>query len=108
MFIDDDELRSLFKAESTEHLLRLDRLLRRLEEKPGDDAALADSLRVAHSLKGAARMVGVTGAEAVAHRLEDLLGAVRRGETTMTGSLVDRCFRALDAVHGYVREAVSG
>jgi two-component system chemotaxis sensor kinase CheA len=108
VYIDDDELRSLFKAESTEHLLRLDRLLRRLEEKPGDDAALADSLRVAHSLKGAARMVGVTGAEAVAHRLEDLLGAVRRGEATMTGSLVDRCFRALDAVHGFVREAVSG
>jgi two-component system, chemotaxis family, sensor kinase CheA len=108
VFIDDDELRSLFKAESTEHLLRLDRLLRRLEEKPGDEAALADSLRVAHSLKGAARMVGVAGAEAVAHRLEDLLGAVRRGETTMTGSLVDRCFRALDAVHGFVREAVSG
>ena len=40
---------------------------------------LEELFRSAHSLKGAARMLGVEGVETLAHHFEDELGAARRG-----------------------------
>ena len=59
---------------------------------------LADLFRAAHSLKGAARAVDLRDIEAIAHRLEDVLGAVQRGEVAPAAELFDRLFRAVDAL----------
>ena len=58
--IEDRELRSLFKIESEERLQHLDDGLLRLEKTPTDPSLLEDLFREAHSLKGAARMLGLT------------------------------------------------
>jgi len=58
--IEDQELCSLFKMESEEHLQHLDEGLLRLESSPQDSAILEEVFRAAHSLKGAARMLGVS------------------------------------------------
>ena len=57
--IEDPELLRLFKAESAEHLARLDDGLLRLEKTPADQALLEEVFRESHSLKGAARMLGL-------------------------------------------------
>lgn len=88
--IEDAKLRELFKAESQEHLQRLDDALLRLEKAPGDQALLEEAFREAHSLKGAARMLGLTGIQAPAHRLEDELNAARRGATPLDGAMLTR------------------
>lgn len=88
--IEDATLRELFKAESQEHLQRLDDALLRLEKAPGDQALLEEAFREAHSLKGAARMLGLTGIQAPAHRLEDELNAARRGATPLDGAMLTR------------------
>ncbi len=75
--IDDPELRALFKAESEEHLQTLENGLLRLEAEPRETAVLEELFRSAHSLKGAARMLGVEGVETLAHHFEDELGAAR-------------------------------
>src|SRR5262249_27016307 len=43
-----------------------------------------------------------------AHRLEDDLGAARRGQATLSPEVVDRLYGALDAIRKLVNEAVTG
>lgn len=77
--IQDVTLRALFKAESEEHLQHLDDALLWLERHPGDLPRLDEAFREAHSLKGAARMLGLGSIQILAHKLEDTLNKVRTG-----------------------------
>lgn len=107
MYIEDEELRSLFKTESEEHLQRLDAGLLHLEFNPRDDATLGEIFREAHNLKGAARMLGAAEVETIAHRFEDVLGTAKRGDLALSANLISRLYRALDGIRKFVREAVS-
>ena len=106
--IEDKELRDLFNVESEEHLQHLDEGLLHLEAHPHDQATLEGVFREAHSLKGAARMLGVSDVEAIAHRFEDILGAARRAESVLSPDTIDRLYRGLDAIRNLVHEAVAG
>jgi two-component system chemotaxis sensor kinase CheA len=105
--IEDDELRELFGTESEEHLQMLDDGLLRLETNPNDKSTLEEVFRAAHSLKGTARMLGVSGVETIAHHMEDELGSVRRGRSVLTSSHIDRYSVGLSAMRKLVQEATS-
>ena len=108
MKIEDEELRALFQAESEEHLQRMDEGLLCLEREPHNQSMLEEVYREAHSLKGAARMIGVRDVETVAHRFEDLLGPAKRGQSTLTADLVDRLSQVLDGIRRLVEQAITG
>ena len=108
MFIDDDELREVFRATGEEHLQQIEANLLHLERYPDDRATLENLLREIHSLKGDANMLGIKDVGTLAHQFEDLLGAVKRGETTFSVELGDRLYQGLDAVRQFVQEAVTG
>ena len=108
MKIEDEELRVLFQAESEEHLQRMDEGLLRLEQEPQNQSVLEEVYREAHSLKGAARMIGVRDVETVAHRFEDLLGPAKRGQATLTADLVDRLSKVLEGMRQLVDQAITG
>lgn len=106
--IEDKELRDLFKVESSEHLQKLDDGFLSLEKEPGNTALVAEVMREAHSLKGAARMLGLTEIETLSHRLEDILNAAKKGETALTPETIDNMYKALDRVKKLVHEAITG
>jgi len=106
--IEDKELRDLFKAEGGEHVQRLNDGLLRLEKNPKDSATLEEVFREAHSLKGAARMVGVVDVEIISHKLEDILGVVKKGEMALSPEIFDSIFKSLDTIRKLVHEAVTG
>lgn len=106
--IDDKELAALFQAESEEHLQSLDEGLLRLEANPQDSATLEQVFRNAHSLKGAARMLGVETVETLAHHFESALGGAARKQKMLTPESVDRLYQGLDAMRKLVVEAVTG
>lgn len=87
--IQDATLRALFKAESEEHLQQLDDNLLRLEKSPDDQSLLDEAFREAHSLKGAARMLGLTSVQAWAHKLEEPLNTARRAGHLAMDSLAE-------------------
>ncbi len=63
------------------------------------DPASADIdglMRAAHSLKGAARIVGLDMVGKVAHNLEDLMVAAGKGEVTLGSDQLDWLFNAVD------------
>src|ERR1035437_743159 len=88
--IEDKELAQLFTAESAEHLARLDDGLLRLEKTPADQPLLEEVFRESHSLKGAARMLGLSKIEASAHGLETILNTARKGETPLMSDVIER------------------
>lgn len=106
--IEDEELREIFRGESADHLGKLEEGFLQLERNPGDRELLKSLFREAHSMKGAARMLGVSKVERATHRLEDVLGAANRGETSFTSEVVDRLTRGLDGIRALSEEAVTG
>ena len=76
---DDPELVATFRAEVEERLASLCEGLLRLEAHPSPRQLVAGLFRDAHTVKGSARMLGLDGVVDVAHRAEDLLGALRDG-----------------------------
>ncbi len=106
--IDDKELAQLFKAESAEHLARLDDGLLRLEKTPANQPLLEEVFRESHNLKGAARMLGLSKIEAAAHGLETILNTARKGETPLTPNVIERMTIVLGDLRKLVEEALSG
>ena len=108
VMIEDKELAQLFKAESAEHLAHLDDGLLRLEKTPADQALLEEVFRESHSLKGAARMLGLSQIETAAHGLETILNTARKGETPLTPDVIERMTVVLGDLRGLVQEALGG
>jgi two-component system, chemotaxis family, sensor kinase CheA len=106
--IEDPELRQLFKAESSEHLARLDDGLLRLEKNCSDQALLEEVFREAHSMKGAARMLGLSKIETASHGLESVLNSAYKGESPLTPAMIDRLTVMLGELRQMVREALTG
>jgi two-component system, chemotaxis family, sensor kinase CheA len=108
MFIDDEELRSLYEVASAEHLTAIEEGLLQLEKKPTDLSPLPMLLREAHSLKGDSRMLGVEDAEAIVHQMEEILMVIDRQELAITPLLCDVLYQGLDAVRKVAHEAITG
>src|SRR3990167_5681876 len=108
VMIEDKELAQLFKAESAEHLAHLDDGLLRLEKTPADQPLLEEVFRESHSLKGAARMLGLTKIETAAHGLETILNTARKGEAPLTPDAIERMTAVLGELRGLVQEALGG
>jgi len=105
--IEDPELRKLFKAESEEHLAHLDDALLRLEKTPAEAALLEEAFRESHSLKGAARMLGLERIESAAHGLESILNAARKGEAPLTPEHIERMNQVLVDLRRHVLGALA-
>lgn len=106
--IADAELRAIFKIEFEENIQTLNSELLKLEADVFDKDARSKLMRVAHSMKGGARMIGLTGVVTLAHFFEDMLGAVNNENSALKKADFDRMYKALDVIKSLVNEAVTG
>ena len=95
---DDPELVATFRAEVEDRLASLCEGLLRLEAHPAPRQLVAGLFRDAHTVKGSARMLGLGGVVDVAHRAEDLLGALKDGRLTVRKDLVDVLLVAAESI----------
>src|SRR5690348_4532225 len=92
----------LFVSEATEHLESFGKDLLELEKQAGGEAI--DSLfRHAHSVKGMASSMGFEPIATLAHRVEDLVDAVRQDASRLNRELVDLLLSATDTLLTQVR-----
>lgn len=96
------ELKHIFRAECDEHLGALNGLLIALEREPDDAATINETFRRMHSVKGAARMVGYAGIEAVGHGLESMLADARNGTHALDKASIALIFSATDTIRDLV------
>lgn len=104
----DDELKEIFKTEFEENIQILNQELLKLEKNKEDLEALTKLMRVAHSMKGGARMIGLSGVVDLAHFFEDMLGEVKKKNTLLNASDFNAMYKALDLIKDLVEEVVSG
>lgn len=82
------------EAESQAHLLSESLLA--LERTPTAADHLEACMRAAHSLKGAARIVGISPAVDVAHAMEDCFVAAQRGAILLDSARIDLLLEGVD------------
>ena len=75
----DISMLDLFRQEVETHSVVLNEGLLALEQAPTDGDLQASCMRAAHSIKGAARIVGVGPAVELAHAMEDAFVAAQEG-----------------------------
>jgi two-component system sensor histidine kinase and response regulator WspE len=67
-----------------------------LERDHMDRNALEECMRVAHSLKGAARVLGLTAGVNVAHAMEDCFVAAQQGRVVLGQTAIDIALKGVD------------
>lgn len=95
----DPSLLELFRAELEIHLPVLNEGLLVLEKDSQDPKRLEALMRAAHSIKGAAKIVGVETAVRVAHVLEDCFVAAQEGKIHLNSDSIDVLLQGVDALH---------
>ena len=97
---DDDlshlSLLELYREETRTQTQALSERLLALESGEPDSAALEACMRAAHSLKGAARIVGVPLGVDIAGRMEDCFVAAQAGTIALTATHVDVLLAGVD------------
>lgn len=103
--LSDFSMLELFRLEAENQLRELNQRLVQLEQEGARPQVLEALMRAAHSIKGAARMVNVTGAVRIAHRVEDCFVAAQEGRLTLDGPAVDAILAALDMITSIAAES---
>jgi two-component system sensor histidine kinase and response regulator WspE len=94
----DPLLSELFREEVRSHAATLAAGLLDLEAGAGDPRLVEPLMRAAHSIKGAARIVGIDPAVRLAHAMEDALVAAQEGRARPGPAAVDLLLAGTDVL----------
>lgn len=94
----DPELFADFIIEAKEHLETIEPNLLELEKSPDNLALLNEIFRPMHSLKGASGFLGLNKINHLAHKAENILDELRKGEMVVTSEIMDVILSATDAL----------
>src|SRR5688572_24753965 len=86
----------LFRIDAESQIQQLTAGLLALERDPSAAPHLEACMRAAHSLKGAARIVGIAAGVDVAHAMEDCFVAAQRGAAGVRQEQVDVLLQGVD------------
>jgi two-component system sensor histidine kinase and response regulator WspE len=86
----------LFRMEAESHTATLSAGLVALEGASAGPQVIEPLMRAAHSLKGAARIVGLEAAVRVAHALEDCLVTAQQGKLVLQPEHIDILLKSVD------------
>lgn len=88
----------LFRSEAETQTATLNEGLLEIEKDPTSKEWLERLMRAAHSVKGAARIVGLTQVVKVAHALEDCFVAAQKGQIVIGSDQADILLKGVDTL----------
>ncbi len=94
----DEEVLLDFITEAREHLETIEPNLLELEKNPDDLSIIDEIFRPMHSLKGASGFLGLNKMNRVAHKAENILDEMRKGNIQNTPEIMDVILMATDAL----------
>jgi two-component system, chemotaxis family, sensor kinase CheA len=100
------DLIDIFKAETEEHLTKLDNGLIALEKQPDQPELVSNLNREVHTLKGAARVFGFSEIQDIAHRIEDIFEGIAGKKAVFNSFMAERIFKGLDAIRAILERIV--
>ena len=98
----DADLLNIFRDEVGEYLTTLNNTLLHIETSEATPDLLRELNRVAHSMKGAARAVGLKVIETISHYMEEVFEAALRQETRLSPDVCDLLYDGLDLIQNIV------
>ncbi|MBF0521428.1 MAG: hybrid sensor histidine kinase/response regulator [Candidatus Omnitrophica bacterium] len=93
-----EEFIALFKTEAEEYVAALEKGIVSLEKAPENQEIAKELNRVAHTLKGAARVFKFTEIQDIAHRMEDIFEKVHAKQMSFTSVSTDKMLKGLDII----------
>lgn len=100
------EIVKIFESEIQDNISNINKLLLILEKDNNDFYAVQELFREAHSIKGAARMVGFTDIQNLAHSLENVMTMKKNDEIEITPEIVELLFSAVDYMEITISEII--
>ncbi|MEA3278757.1 MAG: Hpt domain-containing protein [Pseudomonadota bacterium] len=94
----DPELVNLFLEDARDILDNLDQSLRDLQLSPAETGPLEELQRLLHTLKGSARLSGLSAIGDLSHAFESLLTAITNGEAKVDEVTLELAQRTLDTL----------
>ena len=104
----DPDLLEIFVEEAREILDDADGVLAQWRTEPTDVSHMAGLLRALHTLKGGARIAGITPVGDLSHALETLLERSQGVESQRIAPLIGQLEAAFDKMHGLVQSISQG
>ncbi len=108
MAIDIQKFITRFVEEARDHLGRLEQGFAALDTGNADAEAVNAIFRSAHTIKGSSRMLRLMSISETAHKLEDVLGALREGSLAYSPALGQVLYRASDQLGAMVEQLAQG
>ena len=99
-----EQYRTLFVAESEEHLQIINNAVLVLEKDPQNIKILNEIFRSAHTLKGMSATMGFEALTKLTHKMEDVLDIFRTQKMVVTTEVVDNLFDCLDMLQMLLEE----
>ncbi len=97
-----------FRDEAWDNLNTLEQGLTTLEAHPEDTALLDRMLRAVHTTKGSAKIMGFAEINRLAHEIEEVLGAIRKGNARMTAEVGSTLLQAGQAIRTLTLNRLEG
>ncbi len=104
----NEELLKDFFSEALMQVEAMEQNILALEDDPGDQDAIDEIFRAAHTLKGGAATVQMNELSSFTHLLEDLLDEIRSGNVKVTEENVDVLLSSIDVIKSMVASRQNG
>ena len=101
-----NEILNIFRVESEDIIKRLNSSLLNLEKNPSDMDLIVLLFRDAHSLKGAARMIGFNNVQNLAHKMEDIFGLAKERKISLTPDIADIMYKTVDIINNIITQSI--
>ncbi|HNP35883.1 MAG TPA: Hpt domain-containing protein [Woeseiaceae bacterium] len=104
----DAEIAAIFTEESAELLEAADTALAEWSKNKGNRTAVEELKRHLHTLKGGARMAGITAMGNLSHEIETLLIAIDDGRIDASSNVAELLQRSIDELHRMRDTVIAG
>lgn len=100
------EILNIFQVEAEEIISKMNNSLLDLERNPKNKELILILFRNAHSLKGAARMIGFNSIQTLAHKMEDILDLAKENKLILNTKISDILYKTVDMISDIVKNSV--
>lgn len=101
------EILNIYKVESEEILQGFNDGFLELEKNPKDKTPLKKLFQLAHSLKGASRMIGFNSVQDISHKLEDILSYWKKDDVEINPEFFQTIYEACDFLSVLIDKSVT-